>query len=317
MRIVIVTPAGRGSRKGNRVTALRWGEHLRALGHHVALAERWGGEACDLLVALHATRSHPSVEAYRARSPAAPLVVGLAGTDLYQDLPHDPDALRSLALATRITVLQPAAIESVPAPFRAKVRSIIQSASPAVPVPATPGTVQVCMLAHLRPVKDPFLASDAVRRLAPASRVRVVHLGAALDAESERRARDETSSNPRYAWLGERHRREALGILAGSAALLVTSRAEGGANAVSEAVASTVPVLSTRIEGTVGLLGADYPGYYPVGDAGALATALDRLEHDAAFRAALRAGIERARPLVDPQRERDAWRTLLDELRAG
>lgn len=314
MTILIVTPAGRGSRKGNRVTALRWAEHLRALGHRVRLEERWGGEPCDVLVALHATRSHGSVAAWRERFPAAPLVVGLAGTDLYQDLPASTDALRSLELATLVTVLQPAAAGSVPAPFRDKVRVIVQSANAAVPIAAPPGAVQVCMLAHLRPVKDPLLAADAVRRLPPASRVRVVHLGAALDEGAAASARRESASNPRYTWIGELRRRQALGMLAGSAALLVTSRLEGGANAVSEAVASGVPVLSTRIDGTVGLLGPAYPGYYPVGDAPALALLLDRLERDDGFRPALRAGVDAVRPLVEPRRERQAWRSLLREL---
>ncbi len=316
MTILIVTPAGRGSRKGNRVTALRWAEHLRALGHHVRLEERWSGEPCDILVALHATKSHASVDAWRQRHPAAPLVVGLAGTDLYQDLPGSAEALRSLELATLVTVLQPAALGTVPAPFRDKVRVIVQSANPAVPLAPPPGVVQVCILAHLRAVKDPLLAADAVRRLPPTSRVRVVHLGAALDEDAAARVRRESASNRRYAWIGELHRREALRMLAGSAALLVTSRMEGGANAVSEAVASGVPVLSTRIDGTVGLLGPAYPGYYPVGDAPALAALLDRLERDDGFRAALRAGVDAVRPLVDPRRERDAWRSLLRELAA-
>ena len=75
MRIDVVTPAARGSHKGNRVTAVRWAKHLRALGHRVSVAESWDGSPCDLLVALHATKSHASVLRYRELRPAAPLVV--------------------------------------------------------------------------------------------------------------------------------------------------------------------------------------------------------------------------------------------------
>ncbi len=314
MRIRIVTPASRGSRKGNRVTAVRWAGILRSLGHRVALAESWQGEACDLLVALHATKSHASVLRYRARRPRGALVVGLAGTDLYQDLPASPEARRSLELADRLTVLQPLGIRALPAEVRHKARPILQSASPAPPAPAEPGTFQVCLLAHLRRVKDPFLGAEAVRRLPAASRVRLVHLGAALDPGAEERARRETAENPRYAWRGERPRSEALSTLAGSHLLLVTSRLEGGSNAVSEAIASGVPVLSTRVDGSIGVLGEAYPGYFDVGDAAGLARLLERAEVDAAFREELRARVLARRPLVDPRRERESWRALLAEL---
>ena len=314
LRIAVVTPAPRGSHKGNRVTALRWAGHLRSLGHRVVLEDAWHGRPCDLLVALHATKAHASVLRYRERHPRAPLVVGLAGTDLYQDLPTSPDARRSLELATRVTVLQPLGLSALPPEVRPKARAIIQSAHPARPRPAPPGLFRVCLLAHLRAVKDPFLAAEALRLLPPRSRVQILHLGAALEPGSEARARRIASDEPRYVWAGERRRREALETLAGSALLLVTSRLEGGANAVSEALASRVPVLSTRVDGSLGVLGPDYPGYFPVGDAAALAAALLRAEEDPAFLAALRADVERARPLVDPARERAAWRDLLAEL---
>jgi putative glycosyltransferase (TIGR04348 family) len=314
LTVVIATPASRGSHKGNRVTAVRWAGHLRALGHHVTLAETWDGRPCDVLVALHATRSHPTVLRYREQRPAAPLVVGLAGTDLYQDLPASAEARRSLELATRVTVLQPLGLQRLAPEVRAKARVILQSArrAPAAPPPA--GVLQACLLAHLRAVKGPFLAAEAVRRLRPGSRWRVVHLGAALDADAAERARGEMALSPRYDWRGDLPRHQALGVLAGSAILLVTSLLEGGSNAVSEAIAAGIPVLSTRVDGSMGVLGSDYPGLFPVGDAGALAALLARVEDDPAFLQALRARVEALRPLVEPAREREAWRALLAEL---
>ncbi len=314
VRVLIVTPAGRGSRKGNRVTAVRWAGHLRALGHRASVAEAWSGQACDLLVALHATKSSGSVEAYRARRPGAPLVVGLAGTDLYQDLPASPAAQRSLDLADRLTVLQPLGLDALPARVRHKARAILQSARPAAPVPAPGGEFRACLLAHLREVKDPFLAAEAARRLPPRSRIRIVHMGMALDAQSDERARREMEASPRYRWLGPRRHREARGVLAGSRLLLVTSRLEGGANAVSEAIAAGVPVLSTRVDGSVGVLGPDYPGLFPVGDAAALGRLLFRAEAEPDFLAALRACVERLRPMVDPARERASWAALLADM---
>lgn len=314
MRILVATPASRGSRKGNRVTALRWAGCLRSLGHRVGLVEEWDGQPCDVLVALHATKSHASAARYRARRPDAPLVVAMAGTDLYQDLPDSPEARSTLALATRITVLQPLGIEALPAEFRSLARPIVQSARAVPPRPAPPGVLQVCLLAHLRAVKDPFLAAAALRRIPARSHVRVVHLGASLDAGAGARARAAMAEDPRYQWRGDRPRREALATLAGSALLLVTSRLEGGSNAVSEALAAGVPVISTRVDGSVGVLGPGYPGFYPVGDAGELARLLLRAEEDTAFLDSLRAEVSRLRHLVEPAREREAWRALLEEI---
>jgi putative glycosyltransferase (TIGR04348 family) len=314
VKVCIVTPAAQGSRFGNRVTALRWAGHLRVLGHQVLLTESWSGQACDVLVALHARKSFPSVECYRQSRPDGPLVVALTGTDLYEDLARSPEARRSLELADRLTVLQPLGIEALPAEVRTKARVVYQSAHAASPAPPPSGVFQACLLTHLREVKDPFLAAEALRHVPSTSRLRVLHLGASHEPEAEARARREMAANPRYVWQGNRPRAEALSVLAGSRLLLVTSRLEGGANVVSEALASNVPVLSTRIDGSVGILGPEYPGYFPVGDAAALGVLLLRAEEEAGFLDRLREAMQPARALVEPARERAAWRALLSEL---
>lgn len=317
MRILVVTPARPGSRNGNRVTALRWVRILRRLGHSVRLAEGYASEPCDLLVALHARKSHAAAVAWQERRPRAPLVVALTGTDLYDELDRSAEAQDSLERATRLVTLQPLAIQALPAPLRWKARAIVQSASPPARPPPPAEGVQICVLAHLRAVKDPFLAARAVRRLPERSRVHVLHCGSPLDAGTEDEARAEMARNPRWRFAGPRPRADALCALAASRALVVSSRHEGGANVVSEAVACGVPVLSTWIAGSVGVLGPDYPGFYPVGDEAALAELLLRLEGDPAFDADLRARVAALRPLVAPERELEAWRSLLAELRAS
>ena len=170
------------------------------------------------------------------------------------------------------------------------------------------------MLGHLRPVKDPFQTAMAVRQLPLSSRIQVVHVGGALTDEMKTQADAEVATNPRYRWLGELPRWRALRILARSRALVLTSQMEGGANAVSEAIACSVPVISSRISGSIGLLGEDYPGYFPVGDTQALAGLLMRVETDTAFYDTLKAWCEGLKSIVDPDRERQSWKHLLQDL---
>jgi len=315
MRILVVTPAPRGARTGNRVTALRWARILRGFMHRVTVAARYAGQPCDLLVALHARRSFPSIVAYRRRHPRTPVVVAVTGTDLYHDLRSSASARRALEMATRIVALQPMAIASLPARARRKVRVIVQSAvRPRRRPPRRSHAFEVCVLGHLRAVKDPFRAAAAARLLPPSSRIRVLHVGAAIEPGTAVRARAEHRRTPRYRWIGERPHAEALKILARSRLLCLTSKLEGGANVISEAAAAGVPVLSSRIDGSVGLLGPRYPGYFPVGDTRALAALLLRAETDPAFYAELRRGVRVLARLVRPARERAAWASLLAEL---
>jgi putative glycosyltransferase (TIGR04348 family) len=282
------------------------------------MATEWRGQDCDMLVALHARKSHPSIARFRRRHPRAPLVVALTGTDLYHDLRTSARARRSLALATRLVVLQPRAVSALPSRVRAKARVVRQSATcpPRAAAPRT-GAFEVCVLAHLRPVKDPLRAARAVRRLPAPSRVRVLHAGAALDAASAARARAAARVNPRFVWLGPLPRTRALRLLARCRLLLVTSRLEGGANVVSEALACRVPVLSSRIDGSVGILGESYPGFFEPGDTRGLAALLGRAETDARFYRGLASRCRRLARLVDPALEARAWRRLLAEITSG
>jgi putative glycosyltransferase (TIGR04348 family) len=313
----VATPAAAGARTGNRVTALRWAKRLRELGWHVRLSRRWSGEPCDVLVGLHARHSADSIARHAELRPRSPRVVALTGTDLYGDIQSDAVAQASLELATRLVVLQPWGVRRLPEHLAAKARTIRQSAvPPREPLHVgAPDAFIACVVGHLREVKDPLLAARAVGLLPDTSRARGVHLGAALDPTWRLRAEAaEHTAAPRWTWLGERPRADTLRILAGADVLLLTSVQEGGANVVTEAIACDVPVLSTRIEGSLGILGEDYRGYFEVGDAGALAQLLQRCETEPAFLEALKRQCAALRPLTDPALERESWRDLLQEL---
>lgn len=312
MSILIITPARRGTRHGNRVTAVRWARLLRSLGHRVVIATRYERQPCDLLIALHARRSAPSIRAFRARQPAAPLIVALTGTDLYHDLATSAAARASLDLADWIVALQPLAAAALPPRLRPKVVPIVQSATTTSAAPRHAArTFDVCVVGHLRPVKDPFRTAMAARLLPTASRVRIIHVGAAMTPAMDRQARAEQARNARYAWLGELPAWRTRRVMKNSRLLVVSSRLEGGANVVSEALADGVPVIGSDIPGNVGLLGRLYPGYYPVGDTRALARLLRRVESDPAYYAALCAHCAALAPMVLPAAERAGWARLL------
>lgn len=89
--------------------------------------------------------------------------------------------------------------------------------------------------------------------------------------------------------------------------MVLSSLQEGGANVISEAVVSSLPVIASDISGTRGLLGPDYPGYFPTGDDAALAAMLLRAEEEPAFlQVLLEHGGMRAH-LFSPARERDRF----------
>lgn len=302
------------------MTALRWARILRKLGHRVTITQSYVGEPFDLLVALHARRSYPSARRFHRDHSDRPLLIALTGTDLYKDLPRSRSAQKSLELATRLIALQPKAREELEPHLRKKVRVIYQSFL-AIPrnrnSPEAPGSrpsFDVCVIGHLRPVKDPFRAALAARRLPPSSRVRILHLGAAMNQTMAARARAEMRVNPRYQWRGEQPLWRVRQILTRCALCVLSSKLEGGANALSEAVVAGVPMLASRIAGSVGLLGESYPGYFKVGDTEGLAQLLNRAETDRAFLTKLRSYCTRLSSLFDPAREKTAWSRLLKEL---
>lgn len=315
MKIEIVTPAPPRSRFGNRVTAVRWARILRKLGHRVLLTQVYGGEPCDLLLALHAKRSYAAVRDFHREHPERPILVALTGTDLYRDLPRSRRARKSLELATRLIVLQPKARENLEPRFRQKVRVIYQSCPRSPREISHPRkTFDVCVIGHLRAVKDPFRAALAARRLPASSRVRILHLGAAMDERFARRAQSEMQTNPRYRWFGELPPGRVQRILRRCDLCVLSSRMEGGANVISEAVVAGVPILASQIRGSVGLLGEDYRGYFKVGDTEALAKLICRAETDRIFRGRLATHCKKLAPLFDPGREQTTWRRLLREL---
>ena len=305
-RIALVTPAGAGTRNGNRHTALRWATFLRRAGHRVSVAIEWDGAPCDLLLALHARRSHDSIARYRAAHPAAPLAVVLTGTDLYRDLPASAEARRSLELADRLIVLQEEGPRRLAPHLRRKTRIVYQSAAPRTPRKPPRGVFRIAVIGHLREEKDPFRAAAALARLPREDKLEVVHVGAALAPEMAREGRRRMREEPRYRWLGGLPHGRTLAWLARSHLLVLSSRMEGGANVIAEAARIGTPVLASGIAGNIGMLGRGYPGYFPLGDERSLARLMARAAREPEFYRRLRRALAARRHLFAPTAERAA-----------
>lgn len=316
MKISLVTPAGKQSRAGNRTTAVRWARILRGLGHRVDISAESDGDGADMMIAIHAWRSATSIQAFSDRYPDKPLIVLLAGTDIYGfQHSHPGETLGSMDRATRLICLHDLVHQAIPEKYADKLRIIHQSSPPlTTPRRPSPRWFEVCVAGHLRDEKDSLRTAYAARRASADSALRVVHLGKAYDETWARKARAEANGNPRYVWRGEVPGWQVRRQFARSHAMVISSVMEGGANIVSEAIVCDVPVIASHIDGNIGLLGADYEGYFPAKDEGALAKVLQRAENDPAFLKTLARQCRTKKKLFTAARENAAWKTLLKEL---
>lgn len=311
--ISIVTPAGAGTRNGNRHTAQRWAGFLRTLGHRVSVMVQWDGKPCDLLLALHARRSHASVVAYRKQYPDKPLVVTLTGTDLYRDLPASREARQSLEIADRIVVLQSEAKLELDRKLQAKTRIVYQSSNPSVRHAPPKGRFRVAVVGHLREEKDPFRAAMALAFLKEKDNLEVVQIGDALSQEMKSEAQHWMKLDPRYRWLGGRSHAQTLGWIARSHLLVVSSVMEGGANVISEAARIGTPVLASRVSGNLGMLGRTYPGYFPLFNEKVLSSLIKKNLAEKKAYQMLKRALAARRHLFAPAAERAALTRVLRE----
>jgi putative glycosyltransferase (TIGR04348 family) len=307
--IVVVSPAMREANNGNWHTAHRWSKFLST--HcDTALVKSWptagvspaAATAPQAMIALHARRSADSIHAWAKHCPGKPLIVVLTGTDLYRDIQHDAVAQQSLALATHLVVLQEDGLQAVPDQWRSKTQVIFQSAPGLKPAWKASQRFRAVMVGHLRSEKDPLTFMKAALQLGK-EKIHLDQIGDALEATFAVQAKETQRQNPHYHWLGGLPRAVTRQRIKRAHVLVNCSMMEGGAQVILEAVQSDTPVLASRISGNVGMLGADYAGYFPVGDAAALAALLRRCAAEPEFLALLKGQCARRAPLFAPAAE--------------
>ena len=313
MKITLITPANKYSKSGNRTSAARWARLLREQGHKVHIKVEYNGQPTDLLIALHAWRSAGAIRMYRENYPQAPLIVALGGTDVNTYLASDPIVTQgSMDKADILICLHDQIKCRLPKRFQKKLFTIKQSAEP-LSVPRKPSirNFDVCVVGHLREEKDPFRAAFAARLMPECSRLRIIHLGKAHTSQWAKLGKAEMANNFRYIWKGEvpswRVRQEYVR----THLMVISSNQEGGANVVSEAIMAGVPIIASHIPGNTGLLGPDYPGYYPVNDEFELAKLLEHAETHPKFLRELYLHGRRLRKDFLPKKEAAEWRRII------
>ncbi len=322
--VVIVSPALADANNGNWQTAKRW-RQLLGMDCYARITREWPDAQAvrdDVMLALHARRSATSIAAWAKARSNSTLAVVLTGTDLYGDLAHDTPAQQSMAAAHRLVVLQDLGVEALPASLRAKARVIYQSSTPRQVLHKLPHSLLAVMVGHLRQVKSPQTLFEAARLLRGHAAIRIRHIGEASEPELGELARQTQELCPQYRWLGALPHESTRRAIQRAHVLVHTSAVEGGAHVIMEAALSGTPVLASRIDGNVGMLGDDYGGYFDHGDAAGLAGLLtecragqlagntpgllQRLSAQCALRA----------PLFRPDAERAGLTGLVEELLA-
>ncbi len=329
MKVLIATPSAKGSTRGNRTTADRYAEIFKALGHRVSIVDSSAGKRFsriakqDLLVALHAGRSASMVARFQKELPDRPVVVVVTGTDVNRDLLRSSNSrerkrvVRSLQSASRIVVLQPGALGRLSRTQQMKSVVIRQSAIPVSPAPSHKSrgdAFEIVVSGHLRPVKDPFRAAMAARMLPAESKIVVTHIGESLQHGMKTRAKKLDAAIERYSYLGGFTHSQTMQIIAHSRILVSSSRNEGGPAVVGEAIVNGVPIIASKINSHVGLLGATYPGFYPYGDTKQLGRLMLAAETNRKFYRQLKSACRKLKQQFSPALESRNWKQLLGDL---
>ncbi|SHI40392.1 Glycosyltransferase involved in cell wall bisynthesis [Rubritalea squalenifaciens DSM 18772] len=317
MQILITSPYPLDSPKGNSITALRIERLLKQAGHQASAVHGTLPTGADAMIALHATKTYPLSAAFKQQHPGKPLILYLTGTDLYRDLlERKPDCLNAMELADILVVSQPASLSSIPEQYQQKSRVVRASiVIPKLEDVSPPPQPSFALVAHLRPVKNPFLLNRALEQLGGLP-LHAYTLGSALDEKMIEEAHSWQAKDPRFRWLDNVPYPQALSWISQVTATINSSHLEGGANAVGESILLGTPVLASKIEGNLGMLGDDYAGYFTPDDPGSLATIIRRVIEEPEFLQLLRQQIHTRQTCFSPAIETQGWLDCLTAAQA-
>lgn len=311
MNILIIAPKVQSNNSGNQATAKRWQQLLIEARHQVEISDSFQAQIPDILIAIHLRKSHQSIVDFKSKFPSKPLITLGAGTDLYRDLSNQKyiDIIKkSIKLSDTILVLQNLATSLFDEEAQKKVTVIYQSTDiDSFPTKVDPHSdkkeFRVVVIGHPREIKDSLRAALASRELPSHSNIKVKLCGKPANSELLALIQQEAASNSRFHWQGELSRKQTWSTLRSSDVMVISSLGEGGANVVSEACVIGLPVLATKIDGNIGLLGEGYQGYFQPRGTKQLSSLMLRCEQNKAFLQTLREQIKSKSNLFSKQQE--------------
>jgi glycosyltransferase involved in cell wall biosynthesis len=198
-------------------------------------------------------------------------MITLTGTDLYRDFAptrsrHPALAVRALDQSNRIILLQPLMAQRLKLQWKKKSSLVMMDVPKSKQPPRTKASVplRVCVIGHMRHEKDSLRTAMAVRDI-PTGIVEVTHAGKALSELLQQRAKRESTKNANWSWLGSVTHEKVQQLMKSSDVLVNSSRIEGAPNVLFEAIRWRLPVIASRIDGHVGVLGNRYKGFFQTG----------------------------------------------------
>ncbi len=313
--VLIHSPYPRQKSQGNAVTALRMKNMLTAEGLRVAIHERGDFPLeAQCLIALNARKSAEEIFAFCERQPASAVVALLTGTDVNHPEMEDScsSTIRALHRSDAIVALHDGFAHRIPDVLLAKTQAIY----PSVKIPDTVKHLptderEVVIAGNFRDEKNPNLLMRGVSELVGEA----IQFHAYGAGGNYQEALENMGNKYDNFWLhGVQDHEVVLARMQSASVLLNTSTEEGGANAICEAVAIGLPVIASRIDGNVGMLGQDYAGFFTSDDVDDLAKLLRRVFTEKGLYKLLKQQVSERAELFSYQREAAEWVGLVEKM---
>lgn len=316
LKIELVIPSLHcGSNTSHMVTAERWEKMLSGFGYSVRLTTGKHPISGDVVFLFEPGNSFRPWDHRPSDRRRYPLIVVLDGCDLQRLEREDARILAAAEAADRLIVSQQSCAKALPSHLHSKT-VVVQPSHPApVAIPSQSKSINcVSVLSDMDRGDTVLSVADAATRLDNASRVRVVHAGAARHATLNKAAKELMLESERYCWVGSLPHHSAVGQLSRSWMLVIPTTRQGGGNAMTEAIAHGIPILAARSGAAEDCLGETYPGFFDEGDAEAIMAQISRAENDVRFYRSLRSVADKRLVDVSPERERNDLKTFIGSL---